>query len=61
MSYAIPPLIDREVFFGDPEISGAQVSPDGKWMVYTADDDGRTIQLEILNMQPGSAANQPGS
>ena len=25
-----PPLIDRELFFGDPEISGAQISPDGK-------------------------------
>jgi hypothetical protein len=24
-----PPLIDRELFFGDPEISGAQISPDG--------------------------------
>ncbi len=26
----LPPLIDRELFFGDPEISGAQISPDGK-------------------------------
>lgn len=26
----LPPLIDRELFFGDPEISGAQLSPDGK-------------------------------
>jgi dipeptidyl aminopeptidase/acylaminoacyl peptidase len=26
----VPPLIDRELFFGDPEISGAQISPDGK-------------------------------
>jgi dipeptidyl aminopeptidase/acylaminoacyl peptidase len=25
----MPPLIDRELFFGDPEISGAQISPDG--------------------------------
>jgi dipeptidyl aminopeptidase/acylaminoacyl peptidase len=24
-----PPLIDRELFFGDPEISGAQIAPDG--------------------------------
>src|SRR5688572_6886702 len=24
-----PPLIDRELFFGDPEIAGAQISPDG--------------------------------
>lgn len=26
----LPPLIDRELFFGDPEISGAQLSPDGE-------------------------------
>jgi dipeptidyl aminopeptidase/acylaminoacyl peptidase len=26
---ALPPLIDREIFFGDPEYAGAQVSPDG--------------------------------
>ncbi|MCC6752438.1 MAG: S9 family peptidase [Saprospiraceae bacterium] len=34
MAYEVPPLIDREIFFGDPEISGAQVSPDGKWMSF---------------------------
>jgi hypothetical protein len=28
-------------------------SPDGKWIVYTADDDGRKIQLEILNVETG--------
>ena len=25
----LPPLIDREIFFGNPEIAGAQISPDG--------------------------------
>jgi len=30
----LPPLIDRELFFGDPEISGAQLSPDGKFMTF---------------------------
>jgi dipeptidyl aminopeptidase/acylaminoacyl peptidase len=29
-----PPVIDRELFFGDPEISGAQLSPDGKFMSF---------------------------
>ncbi len=28
-------------------------SPDGKWIVYTADDDGKTIQLEMLNVDTG--------
>ncbi|HZI86647.1 MAG TPA: prolyl oligopeptidase family serine peptidase, partial [Pyrinomonadaceae bacterium] len=29
-----PALIDRELFFGDPEISGAQLSPDGKFIAF---------------------------
>jgi len=29
-----PPLIDRELFFGDPEISGAQISPDGSFIAF---------------------------
>ncbi len=30
----LPPLIDREILFGNPEISGAQLSPDGKYMSF---------------------------
>ncbi len=30
----LPPIIDRELFFGDPEISGAQISPDGKYISF---------------------------
>ncbi len=30
----LPPLIDREIFFGDPEITGAQLSPDGRYMSF---------------------------
>ena len=33
-SKTLPPLIDRELFFGDPEISGAQISPDGKFIAF---------------------------
>jgi dipeptidyl aminopeptidase/acylaminoacyl peptidase len=29
-----PPLLDRELFFGNPEISGAQISPDGKFIAF---------------------------
>ena len=29
-----PPLIDRDLFFGDPEISGAQISPDGAYIAF---------------------------
>src|SRR5262245_25406843 len=31
---AQPPLIDRELFFGDPELAGAQISPDGKFIAF---------------------------
>ena len=30
----LPPLIDRELFFDDPEISGGQISPDGKFISF---------------------------
>ena len=30
----LPPLIDRELFFGDPEISGSQISPDGRFITF---------------------------
>ncbi len=30
----MPPLIDRELFFGNPEIAGAQISPDGKYIAF---------------------------
>ncbi len=30
----VPPLLDRELFFGNPEIGGAQLSPDGKWTAF---------------------------
>jgi Dipeptidyl aminopeptidases/acylaminoacyl-peptidases len=29
-----PPIIDRELFFGDPEIVGAQLSPDGVFIAF---------------------------
>lgn len=31
---ALPPLVDREVLFGNPEIAGAQISPDGKFIAF---------------------------
>lgn len=33
--------------------SSPAFSPDGKWLVYTADDDARSINLEILNLATG--------
>ncbi len=31
---AIPPIIDRELLFGNPEITGAQLSPNGKFIAF---------------------------
>ena len=28
------PLLDRDLFFGNPEISGGQLSPDGQWISF---------------------------
>jgi dipeptidyl aminopeptidase/acylaminoacyl peptidase len=36
----LPPLLDRELFFGDPEIAGAQISPDGKFIAFIKPLDG---------------------
>ena len=30
----LPPLIDREVLFGNPEIAGAQLSPNGQYLAF---------------------------
>ncbi|MGA3025244.1 MAG: S9 family peptidase [Bryobacteraceae bacterium] len=37
---AIPPLLDRELFFGDPEIIGADLSPDGRYIAFLKPLDG---------------------
>ena len=31
---ALPPILDRELFFGNPEIAAAQLSPDGKYIAF---------------------------
>ena len=30
----LPPLIDRELLFGDPEISSSGISPDGQYLAF---------------------------
>ena len=34
MTDQLPPLIDRQHFFGDPETAGAQISPDGRFIAF---------------------------
>lgn len=50
------PLIDRELFFGNPEISGAQISPDGKYITFLKPyKETRNIWVKGVN-EPWSAA-----
>ena len=35
--------------------SSPDYSPDGEWIIYTADDSGNTIQLEILEVETGQS------
>ncbi len=37
---AQPPIIDRALFFGDPEISGSQLSPDGQYLSFVKPFEG---------------------
>ncbi len=51
-----PPLIDRELYFGDPEISGSQLSPDGAYMTFMRPLEGvRNIWIKKA-AEPFSAA-----
>ena len=34
------PIIDREIFFGNPEIAAGQLSPDGQWISFLKEYDG---------------------
>ncbi|MCP3980919.1 MAG: S9 family peptidase [bacterium] len=50
------PLLDRELFFGDPEISYAQLSPDGKYMAFVKPyRDVRNIYVKKID-EPFDAA-----
>lgn len=47
---AQPAIIDRELLFGDPEVSGAQLSPDGKFLSFIKPYNGtRNIWVKGLN------------
>jgi dipeptidyl aminopeptidase/acylaminoacyl peptidase len=46
----LPPIIDRELIFGNPEIAGAQISPDGKFLAFQKPWKGtRNIYVKGVN------------
>ncbi|HEX7286254.1 MAG TPA: alpha/beta fold hydrolase [Candidatus Angelobacter sp.] len=52
----LPPIIDRELIFGNPEIAGAQLSPDGKYVAFLKPwKDTRNVYVKGVN-EPFSAA-----
>ena len=52
----LPPLIDRELLFGNPEIAGGQISPDGKYLSFLKPWNG-TLNIWVKKTtEPFSAA-----
>jgi dipeptidyl aminopeptidase/acylaminoacyl peptidase len=43
----LPPLIPREVLFGNPERANPQISPDGKRLAWLAADQNKTLQVWV--------------
>lgn len=43
----LPPLIEREILFGNPEKTRPQLSPDGKYLAYIAPDEKNILQVQL--------------
>ncbi|MCE9564141.1 MAG: S9 family peptidase [Planctomycetes bacterium] len=43
----LPPLIPRDVLFGNPDRGAPQISPDGKQLAYLAPDDNNVMQVWV--------------
>ena len=54
----LPPLLDRQVFFGDPEITGSQISPDGKYFTFIKPYEG-VQNVWIKGLDEGWDAARP--
>ncbi|MBV8631566.1 MAG: S9 family peptidase, partial [Silvibacterium sp.] len=55
-SQRLPPLIDRELIFGNPEIAAAQISPNGQYIAFLKPwKDTRNVYVKGVN-EPFSAA-----
>src|SRR4029079_15119254 len=47
---APPPLIPRDVLFGNPDRAGPQISPDGKRLAYLRPDDKNVLQVWVRTL-----------
>jgi hypothetical protein len=52
---AVGSSVAYELTYDQKYHSSPDWSPDGKWIVYTADDDGKSINLMLLNLETGVA------
>ncbi|MDY6803916.1 MAG: S9 family peptidase [Cyanobacteriota bacterium] len=43
----LPPLISREILFGNPERTSPKLSPDGKYLAYIAPDEKNVLQVWV--------------
>lgn len=59
------PLIDRDLFFGNPEISGGQLSPDGKYISFLKEYEGimniwvKTFDAPFEDARPLTDSKRP--
>jgi dipeptidyl aminopeptidase/acylaminoacyl peptidase len=53
----LPPLVDRELIFGNPEIAGAELSPNGQYLAFLKPwKDTRNVYVKAVD-EPFSAAH----
>jgi dipeptidyl aminopeptidase/acylaminoacyl peptidase len=50
---ALPPLIPRDLLFGNPERMGPQLSPDGRHLTYLAPDERNVLQVWLRPLSGG--------
>ncbi|MEG4288535.1 S9 family peptidase [Microcoleus sp. C2C3] len=43
----LPPLIEREILFGNSEKTSPRLSPDGKYLAYIAPDENNVLQVQL--------------
>ena len=54
----LPPLLDRELIFGNPEYAGAQISPDGRFISFIKPYKG-TMNVWVKGVDEAFAAARP--